>query len=111
VLFARIPVGWHTCAAISPNRLGIPGPNGKGTTDGAPFTLGVILRDHGQHKGYRTIFEMDETADEPCMYLVLDAHRNLVGQTFGTSHAACQRKMNAIFKAKGLGVYNSKYVD
>jgi hypothetical protein len=103
--------GWHTCATVSPNRLGIPGPDGHGTTDKAPYTVGVILRDHGRHKGYRTYIEFDEAADEPYMYVVFDGHRNLVGQTLGTSHAACQRKMNAIFGAKGLGVYSSKYAD
>lgn len=45
------------------------------------------------------------------MLLVLDERRNIVGQTIGRTQEACERKMNAIYEAKGLGIYNGKYAE
>lgn len=45
------------------------------------------------------------------MLLVLDHRRNLIGQVFGRTQEACHRKMNAIYEAKGLGIYNGQFAD
>ena len=50
---------------------------------------------------------MPRTSHGCCSYL--DEHRNLVGQAIGRTQAACERKMNAIYEAKGLGIYNGRY--
>lgn len=100
--------GWHTCEAISKRRLGIPGPAGPGTTDGAPYVVAVKLRTHGHHKDHRSFWEWDSELDS-WMLVVFDGRRNLIGQVIGRTQQACQRKMNAIYEAKGLGIYNSQY--
>jgi hypothetical protein len=102
--------GWHTCEALTKRRMGIPGPNGSGTTDGAPFVVGVKIRTDGRHKGHRSYWEWDEEQGT-WMLLVLDATRNIIGQVLGRTQAACHRKMNAIYEAKGLGVYNGTYAE
>lgn len=102
--------GWRTCDAITKRRLGIAGPEGQGTTDGAPYVVAVKLRTHGHHRMHRSFWEWEEES-ESWMLLVLDANRNIIGQVIGNTQQACQRKMNAIYEAKGLGLYNSQYAD
>jgi hypothetical protein len=101
--------GWHACESISKRRLGIPGPNGTGTTDGAPFSVAVILRTAGEHEGHRSYWEWD-AGKGSWMLLVLDERRSILGQVFGTTQAACHRPMNAIYKEKGFEKpYNGAY--
>ena len=45
------------------------------------------------------------------MLLVLDERRNLIGQVIGRTQEACTRRMNAIYDAKGLGVYDGRCAD
>ncbi len=102
--------GWYSCEPLSKRRMGVPGPDSSHPLDGSPFYVAFKLRSAGHHKGHRSIWEWDA---EPAswMLLVLDEKRNIVGQTIGRTQAACERKMNAIYEAKGLGIYNSKYAD
>jgi hypothetical protein len=72
--------------------------------------LAVKFRSAGRHKGHRSILEWDAEAGS-WMLLVLDERRNIVGQTIGRTQEACERKMNAIYEAKGLGIYNGKYAE
>jgi hypothetical protein len=102
--------GWHTCESLTKRRMGIPGPAGLGTTDGAPYVVAVKLRTHGRHKGHRSFWEYDEEFGS-WMLVVFDQHRNLIGQVIGRTQEACHRKMNDLYAAKGLGVYNGTYVD
>jgi hypothetical protein len=90
--------------------MGIPGPDAADPLDRSPFYVAVRTRTHGRHKDHRSYWEWDEK-HASWMLLVLDEHRNLVGQAIGRTQVACQRKMNAIFEAKGLGIYNGQYAD
>jgi hypothetical protein len=88
--------------------MGVPGPNGVGTTDGARYVVAVKLRPARRHKGYRSFWEFDEKFGSWTL-MVFDDHRSVVGQVFGKTQDACHRKMNAIFADKGLGTYNGQY--
>jgi hypothetical protein len=102
--------GWFTCESLSKRRIGVPGPNPAEPLDGSPYYAALKFRTHGRHKGHRSLWEW---ADEhgSWMLLVLDEHRNIVGQVFGRTQEACHRKMNAIYEAKSLGIYNGQYAD
>src|SRR5450759_346740 len=95
--------GWYSCEPVSKRRMGIPGPDSQHPLEGSPFYVAVKLRSAGAHKDYRSILEWDAKA-ESWMLLVLDDKRNIVGQTIGRTQAACERKMNTIYEAKGLAV-------
>jgi hypothetical protein len=102
--------GWFTCETLSARRMGVPGPDEANPLNGSPFYVAVRLRTHGRHKGYRSFWEWDDE-QQSWMLLVLDEHRNVVGQAIGRTQVACHRKMNGIFEAKGLGIYNGQYAD
>jgi hypothetical protein len=74
----------------------------------SPYYVAVKLRTHGHHKGHRSFWEWDDEFGS-WMLMVLDGKRNLVGQVFGRTQEACHRKMNSIYEAKDLGVYNGQY--
>ena len=100
--------GWYSYEPLSKRRMGKPGPDSSHPLEGSPFYVAFKRRTAGPHVDHRSILEWDAAA-ESWMLLVLDAQRNIVGQTIGRTQAACERKMNAIYEAKGLGIYNSKY--
>jgi hypothetical protein len=102
--------GWFSCMPLSKRRMGIPGPDPENPRAGSPYYLAVKLRQAGDHIGYRSILEWDDSA-ESWMLLVLDNKRNIVGLTIGRTQAAAERKMNDLFDAKGLGIYNRKYAE
>lgn len=101
-------MGWITCETLSKRRMGVPGPHASDPLDGSPYYIALKKRTHGRHKGHRSLWEWDDEHGS-WMLLVLDEHRNLVGQVFGRTKEACHRKMNAIYADKGLGVYNGQY--
>jgi hypothetical protein len=101
--------GWYTCQPLSKRRMGVPGPDPDDPSKDAPFVVSYKLRTAGRHEGYRSLWEKEH--DTGYMLLVLDERRSIVGQVFGTTQAACHRKMNSVFEAKGLGIYNSEYAD
>ncbi len=45
------------------------------------------------------------------MLLVSNRERNIVGQVMGRTLAAASRRMNALFVAKGLRIYDRRYAD
>jgi hypothetical protein len=100
--------GWISCVPLSKRRMGFPGPDPENALDGSPYYLAVKLRQAGDHARYRSILEWDGEAGS-WMLLVLDSKRNIVGQTIGRTQAAAERKMNDVFDAKGIGIYNRKY--
>jgi hypothetical protein len=100
--------GWFTCETLSARRMGIPGPDASNKLGDSPFYVAVKLRTHGRHEGHRSYWEWDDDQGS-WMLLVLDKNRNLVGQAIGRTQEACHRKMNAIYEAKGLGIYNGQY--
>lgn len=103
--------GWLAFEAITKRRLGVPGPNGQGSTDGAPFVVAAKIRTAGEHKGHRSYYEWDSEKGT-WMLLVLDERRSIIGQVFGTTQAACERKMNAIYKEKRFErPYNGRYAE
>lgn len=101
-------MGWFTCETLSKRRMGVPGPDDTSPLDGSPFYVAVKIRTHGRHEGHRSYWEWDDK-QASWMLLVLDEHRNIVGQAIGRTQEACHRKMNTIYAAKGLGVYNGEY--
>jgi hypothetical protein len=100
--------GWYSCEALSKRRVGVPGPDASDPLDGSPRYFSVKFRTHGHHKDHLSIWEWDTERDS-WMLLVLDDRRSIIGQVFGRTQEACHRKMNAIYEAKSLGVYNGKY--
>jgi hypothetical protein len=102
--------GWYSCEPLSKRRVGKPGPNPDKPFEDSPLYYALKLRTAGKHNGYLSVWEWDE-ARGSWMLLVLDVERNVVGQTLGRTIAAATRRMNALFVAKGLGVYDRKYAD
>src|SRR4051812_39159447 len=93
--------GWFTCEALSKRRLGVPGADASDPLEGSPRYVAYKLRTHGRHKDHRSLWEWDSELNS-WMLLVLDEHRNIVGQVFGRTQEACHRKMNQVYEAKGL---------
>jgi hypothetical protein len=102
--------GWYSYEPLSKRRMGKPGPDGANPLEGSPYYAAIKRRTGGDHVDHRSFLEWDAKADS-WMLLVLDAKRNIVGQTFGRTIEACERKMNDIYTAKGLGNYNGKYAE
>lgn len=102
--------GWTGCQPLSKRRMGIPGPNSSEPLDGSPYYVAIKLRSAGHHKGHRSFWEWDDSK-QSWMLLVLDDQRNIIGQVIGRTQEACNRKMNDIYVAKGLGVYNGRYAE
>jgi len=102
--------GWYSCEPLSKRRMGKPGPNPDNPFEDSPYYVALKLRTAGKHKNYRSLWEWDEAAGS-WMLLVLDDRRNIVGQVIGRTQEACTRRMNALFEAKGLDVYDGKYAD
>ena len=102
-------MGWLDLQPLSGRLFGIPGPDPENKSKDAPLTVSATVRTAGSHKDYLSV--RVRKADRGLMLLVFDDRNNLVGQVFGNTHEACTRKMNALFEAKGLGVYNSRYAD
>lgn len=102
--------GWYSYEPLSKRRMGKPGPDSANPLEGSPFYVAFKRRTGGDNVNHRSILEWDAEWGT-WMLLVLDAQRNIVGQTIARTQAACERKMNDIYAAKGKGVYNSKYAD
>jgi hypothetical protein len=102
--------GWYALEPLSKRRMGIPGPNPDKPLDHSPYYVAVKLRTAGRHERYRSFWEWDEKAYS-WMLIVLDERRNIVGQVIGKTQEACSRRMNALFAAKDLGVYDGTYAD
>ncbi len=94
----------------SKRRVGKPGPDPENPREGSPLYYALKLRTAGKHKDYLSVWEWDDPKGR-WMLLVLDRERNIVGQVMGRTIAACTRRMNALFVAKGLGIYDRKYAD
>jgi hypothetical protein len=102
--------GWLTIPAIAKHRLGILGPNGD--PNKAPYTIRVIRRTAGDHKGYLTFMEYDQSrVGHEWMIMVLDSDRNLVGQVLRHTRDAARRAMNEVFASKGLGTFSHRSSD
>jgi hypothetical protein len=103
-------MGWYTVPAITGSRLGRIGPGQ--TTANADYTFKIILRVNGDHEGYRSYWEYDQSkVDAEWMLMVLDARRNIVGQVFRHTKKAARLAMNDVFKAKGLGTFSRHHDD
>jgi hypothetical protein len=102
--------GWYSCEPLSKRRVGKPGPDPDNPKEGSPLYYALKLRTAGKHKDYLSVWEWEESRGS-WMLLVLDRERNIVGQMMGRTLAACTRRMNALFVAKGLGIYDRKYAD
>ncbi len=102
--------GWYSCQPLSKRRMGKPGPNPDNPFEDSPYYVALKLRTAGDHKNFRSLWEWDESAGS-WMLLVLDNRRNIIGQVIGRTQEACTRRMNDLFEAKGLGVYDRRYAD
>jgi hypothetical protein len=102
--------GWYSCEPLSKRRMGKPGPDPDKPLEDSPYYVAMKLRTAGKHKDYRSLWEWDGSFGS-WMLLVLDEKRNIVGQVIGRTQEACSRRMNALFAAKGLGVYDGKYAE
>jgi hypothetical protein len=102
--------GWYSCEPLSKRRMGKPGPNPDKPFEDSPYYVAMKLRTAGKHKDYRSLWEWDEAVGS-WMLLILDDKRNIVGQVIGRTQEACTRRMNTLFEAKGLGVYDGRYAD
>jgi hypothetical protein len=102
--------GWYSCEPLSKRRVGRPGPDPDNPREGSPLYYALKLRTAGKHKDYLSVWEWDESRGS-WMLLVLDNKRNVVGQVMGRTLAACSRRMNALFVAKCLGIYDRRYAD
>jgi len=90
--------------------MGKPGPDPDKPLESSPYYVALKLRTAGKHKDYRSLWEWDESFGS-WMLLLLDDKRNIVGQVIGRTQEACSRRMNALFAAKRLGVYDRRYAD
>jgi hypothetical protein len=102
--------GWYSCEPLSKRRMGIPGPDPGNPLENSPYYVAMKLRTGGRHERYRSLWEWDGEAAS-WMLLVLDNRRSIVGQVIGRTQEACSRRMNALFAAKDLGVYDGRYAD
>lgn len=90
--------------------MGIPGPDPAQPLENSPYYVALKLRTAGKHERYRSLWEWDGEVSS-WMLLVMDRRRNIVGQVIGRTQEACTRRMNALFAAKDLGVYDGRYAD
>jgi hypothetical protein len=102
--------GWYSCEPLSKRRMGMPGPDADNPLENSPYYVAMKLRTAGRHEKYRSLWEWDGEAAS-WMLLVLDNRRNMVGQVIGRTQEACSRRMNSLFEAKGLDIYDGKYAD
>lgn len=102
--------GWYSCEPLSKRRMGRPGPDVEKPLEDSPYYVAIKLRTGGRHEGHRSMWEWD-AGMASWMLLVLDERRNLIGQVIGRTQEACTRRMNAIYDAKGLGIYDGRYAD
>jgi hypothetical protein len=102
--------GWYSCEPLSKRRMGMPGPDPDNPLEDSPYYVALKLRTAGKHERYRSLWEWDGEWSS-WMLLVLDRRRNIVGQVIGRTQEACSRRMNALFAAKHLGVYDGRYAD
>ena len=102
--------GWATIPAISGYRLGRLGPDG--TTTNAVYSFKIIEREAGDHAGYRSYWEYDQSkVGAEWMLMVLDDKRNLVAQVLRHTKKAARLAMNDVFAAKGLGTFSHHQSD
>jgi hypothetical protein len=71
--------------------------------DDGKIQIQARTRTDGDYKRWRFIRDFDELTDN-WMLLVLNAQRDIVGQTFGRTLRDVASSMNALFRQKGISI-------